>query len=117
MKVSNSKERLQEMMRVLDIRPVDISKLTGVTKSALSNYINGTREPRQDQISRIADPYGINPAWLMGYDVPMRTMELYYNEEILDLEIEFNQLSPANRSEALRYMKYLRTIQSDSRSQ
>ena len=71
MKISNSKERLKEMMSALELKPVDICKRCGIQKSSLSNYINGTREPRQDQISLICDPFEIDPAWLMGYDVPM----------------------------------------------
>lgn len=70
-KISNSRQRLQEMMQILSLKQSDIVSRTGINKSGLSNYIHGTREPRQDQISKIADPYGINPAWLMGYDVPM----------------------------------------------
>lgn len=70
-KKSNSCDRLKEMMNTMSLKQADIVARTGITKSALSNYLHGTREPRQDQISRIADPYGINPAWLMGYDVPM----------------------------------------------
>jgi len=71
MKVSNSRERLLEMMKILNLKPIDICRKCGVLKSSMSNYINGTREPRQDQISLICDPFGINPAWLMGYDVDM----------------------------------------------
>ncbi len=45
------------------------SKLTFSSyKSALSNYLNGDRVPRQDKIAMIADAFGIDPAWLMGYD-------------------------------------------------
>lgn len=71
MKISNSQTRLKEMMSILGISQTDIVKTTGVLKSSLSNWVNGNREPRQDQISAIVDPYNINPAWLMGYDVPM----------------------------------------------
>lgn len=76
-KISNSSERLKEMMSELSLKQSDVVARTGVTKSALSNYLHGTREPRQDQISKIADPYKINPSWLMGYDVPM-----YINKEV-----------------------------------
>lgn len=50
----------------------DICKATGIASSTLSQYCNGSREPRQKQIALICDAYGINPAWLMGYDVPMK---------------------------------------------
>ena len=72
MKTSNSKERIRELMQFYGINQTELCKRTGILKSALSNYLNGDREPRQDQISAIADPFNINPAWLMGYDVPMQ---------------------------------------------
>lgn len=71
MKKSNSRVRLHELMDYFKLNQTELCKCTGLQKSALSNYLNGDREPRQDQISLIADPFNINPAWLMGYDVPM----------------------------------------------
>lgn len=71
MKVSNSKERLKEMIQYFGITQQDVCKKSKINKSTLSMYINGVREPRQDQLSKLCDPYGINPTWLMGYDVPM----------------------------------------------
>ena len=70
-KKSNSKLRLRELMDYFKINQTELCNRTGLQKSALSNYLNGDRNPRQDQISLIADPFGINPAWLMGYDVSM----------------------------------------------
>lgn len=71
MKISNSKERIKELMEYFNINQTELCSRTGLQKSALSNYINGDREPRQDQISIIVDPFNVNPAWLMGYDVSM----------------------------------------------
>jgi len=71
MKVSTSKDRIRELMQYYGIKQTELCKRTGIQKSALSNYLNGNREPRQDQISLIVDPFAVNPAWLMGYDVPM----------------------------------------------
>lgn len=71
MKVSNSKERLFELMNVYNLNQTEFCKKTGIQKSALSNYLNGDRVPRQDQLSLIADAFNVDPAWLMGYDVPM----------------------------------------------
>lgn len=70
-KITNSRARIREMMDSLELKQSDIVKRTGINKSALSNYLSGVREPRQDKISAIADPFGVSPAWLMGYDVPM----------------------------------------------
>lgn len=71
-------------MEVLNLKQSDVVSATGITKSALSNYLHGTREPRQDQISKISDPYGVNPSWLMGYDVPMYLSN--ENDDLLKLD-------------------------------
>ena len=70
-KISNSQKRIIELMDYFKLNQTELCKKTGMQKSALSNYLKGFREPRQDQISLIADPFNINPAWLMGYDVGM----------------------------------------------
>lgn len=66
-----TKYRLMELMSTLDIKQSDIAEKTGIPKSAISQYISGKRLPRQDKIAMIADAYGIEPAWIMGYSVPM----------------------------------------------
>lgn len=71
MKVSNSQERLRELLRITNDKQADMVRKTGIEKSAISNYLNGKREPRQDKIIIIANAYNINPSWLMGLDVPM----------------------------------------------
>ena len=75
---SNSKERLNELMNYFGIKQTDLSKRTGLPKSAISMYVSGNRQPRQDKLTIIADAYGVDEAWLMGYDVPMFKTE---NEE------------------------------------
>lgn len=70
-KVSNSQKRIKELMDYYHINQTELCKRTGIQKSALSNYLNGDREPRQKQVSMIADHFNVNPTWLMGYDVPM----------------------------------------------
>lgn len=93
MKQSNSRDRLLEMMELLGLKQSDIVKKTGINKSALSQYINGSRIPRQDQLSIIADPYGINPTWLMGYDVPMYIEIPVLDEKMKTMMIKFPQLT------------------------
>jgi len=80
---SNSSMRLNELMNYFGIKQSDIAKRTGLPKSALSMYINGNRKPRQDKLTIIADAYGINEAWLMGYDVPMFREEETHDSEAI----------------------------------
>lgn len=71
MRISNSKERIKELLDSLHISQTEFCKKAGINKSALSNYLNGDRIPRQDQVSKIADAFNVSPSWLLGYDVPM----------------------------------------------
>ena len=85
MKVTNSQKRLLEMMEYFGIKQADIVKKTGIPKGTLSLYCSGQREPRQDKLSIIAEAYSIDPAWLMGHDVPIRQLTA---EEAAGLDAE-----------------------------
>lgn len=69
---STSSKRLNELIEHFGITQTDLSKKTGIPKSAISMYVSGQRKPKQDRISDIAEAYGVNEAWLMGYDVEMK---------------------------------------------
>lgn len=71
MRNSNAKERLRALLDFFNIKVNDLSAKTGVKPSALYNYLSGLREPKQLAISAICEAYNLNPAWLLGYDVPM----------------------------------------------
>ena len=118
MKISSSKERIKELMEYFGINQTELCGKTGLQKSALSNYLNGDREPRQDQISIIVDPFNVNPAWLMGYDVsmflnkestapssPVAPVQLRRDEtELLD---KYNMLNDIGRNKAYDYVSDL----------
>ena len=55
---------------------------TGVAKASISQYVNGRNVPSNITARKICEPFGINPAWLMGFDVPMREMDSdpYYTD-------------------------------------
>lgn len=71
MKTANTSDRLKELMANRDVKQVDITSATGITKGALSSYISGRYEPKQDNIYLLAKYFNVSEAWLMGYDVPM----------------------------------------------
>lgn len=75
MRISNSNERIRSLIKDLGISQTEFCERTNIRKSALSNYLNGDRQPRQDQLDKIAESFHVSPAWLMGYDVPMTFVE------------------------------------------
>lgn len=98
MEKTTSKDRLNELMRILDLTQADICQKAGIPKSAMSMYVNGKRTPRQDAIAKICDAYNLDPAWLMGYDVPMeRKANASEAERDFQLVYKVSLLSPHDR--------------------
>ena len=73
MQIASSNSRLKELLKIFGDTQADMVRKTGIEKSAISNYINGRREARQDKLILIANAYNVNPGWLMGLDVPMKS--------------------------------------------
>ena len=68
----SSAKRLQELMDYLGVSATEFGKMTGIPKSSVSMYLSGQRQMRADRIGDISEKFGIDPAWLMDKDVPMR---------------------------------------------
>lgn len=49
MKVSGSKNRLQELLEAFNITQAYVARRTGLPKSTVSLYFSGNRIPRQDK--------------------------------------------------------------------
>ena len=46
-----------------------LSQISGVGKAAISHYVNGRYCPHNDNAVALAKVLGVNPTWLMGFDV------------------------------------------------
>lgn len=63
--------RLNDAMRIRNMKATELSEKTGIAKSSLSEYINGKYEAKQDGVYLLAKALEVSEAWLMGADVPM----------------------------------------------
>ena len=70
-RVATCAERIQKALTIKGMRQSDLCRLTKIPKSALSQYISGAFEPKQDRIYLMAQALNVSEAWLMGLDVPM----------------------------------------------
>ncbi len=61
-------DRLKEAMRKKGIRQMDLSRLTGIPKSAISQYVSGKFTPRADRLELMAETLGVSTAQLLGFD-------------------------------------------------
>lgn len=63
--------RFERALAYADKKPADVARSTGISEATLSQYRSGYSKPKRDRLVMIADLLGVNPAWLMGLDVPM----------------------------------------------
>ena len=71
MKQSDFASRLSQALEARGMKAADLSKKTKVAEGTISCYINGRYEAKQNRVQVFAEALDVNPAWLMGYDVPM----------------------------------------------
>lgn len=92
---------------------MEFSRRTGVGKSSISQYVNGTNAPGNITASKIGNAFGLDPMWVMGFDVPMNKAEKKLQELAEDkhdtamLLKYFGMLNDKGRELALVYVKSL----------
>lgn len=59
-------ERLRLAMEMKNLRAVDLHNLTGIGKPAISEYLAGNYEPKQQNIFKLATAMRVSPGYLMG---------------------------------------------------
>ena len=64
-------KRLEEALRIKNMKSVELHEKTGISESLLSKYLSGGAVARQKKLTLLADALDVNEVWLMGYDVPM----------------------------------------------
>lgn len=65
--------RLKKALSIRNMTQAELCQKTKIPKSALSEYIKGLYEPKQDRLLILSDALNVDPVWLMGFDVPMET--------------------------------------------
>ena len=101
-------QRFKELLAIKEIKQKDVVDKTGLTRSTVSMYATGSREPRQDKVTIIAEAYNVNPDWLMGFDVPMNKRNSKEDaEQHFKIICEYEKLSEENKSKLIEYAKFL----------
>ncbi|QQB74185.1 helix-turn-helix domain-containing protein [Fusobacterium canifelinum] len=69
--ISDFAERLRMALDFRNMKATELSELTGINKSTISQYLSKEYEPKRDRIELFAKVLNVNEVWLTGYDVPM----------------------------------------------
>ena len=71
--------------------------LTGMNKASVSQYVNKKNAPSNKTAYRIAQVFNVNPAWINGFDVPVKSFsrqeepELVFESEIMKIAYEISR--------------------------
>jgi transcriptional regulator with XRE-family HTH domain len=63
--------RLKKALSIRNMTQAELCQKTKIPKSALSEYIKGLYEPKQDRLIILSEALDVDPVWLMGFDIPM----------------------------------------------
>ncbi len=99
--------RLKEAMTARNFKQSDISALTGLDKSLISNYMSGRYMPKSNNLYLLAMALDVSEAWLMGYDVnPNRNAENDdLNLKLNEFNCLFNQLTGSQQELIIAQIK------------
>ena len=110
--------RIKLGLKIRGLKQTDLCQITKIPKSAISQYISGAFEPKQDRIYLISKALNVSEAWLMGYDVPMERETISLDEpklsegEKLWMEL-YNRLSDETREVFINMMESFDKIPAD----
>jgi len=99
-------QRLQIAMDINGVSAAELSRMTGISKGSISQYLRGEYLAKQDKIYAISQALNVSPNWLMAFDEPDARL---LSEEV---RILFNSLSTDRQKEALAYLRFLTQLES-----
>lgn len=106
-------KRLNSAMIENNMKQIDLCKKTGISKSAMSQYLSNSFVPKNDKIYLLSQALGVNPAWLMGYDVERYLLKLenaprepLKNNDENELLTYYRQCSIEDKEELLMIAKH-----------
>lgn len=68
--------RLRKALKLRNMKQIDISKATGISESAISQYLSGYARPKDDRIHALALALDVSEGWLLGFDANMDRVDI-----------------------------------------
>lgn len=69
--IESFRTRLEKALSESGLKPIELAERTGISQSTISQYRSGYSKPKDKRLVKIAEVLNVDPAWLMGLDVPM----------------------------------------------
>lgn len=91
-------KRLQTALANANMKPQELSDKSNVSKSSISQYINGSHAPSNISSGKMSKVLGVNPLWLMGFNVEMTdTISAKTAEVDAELTYKFSLLNARDK--------------------
>lgn len=68
-------KRLKQSMDEKKMKATELSQVSGIGKSDISNYLKGKYRPKQEKLFLLAIALDVDPVWLGAIDLQMQTNE------------------------------------------
>lgn len=77
--------RIKKALSIRNMSQAELCRKTKIATSAMSEYVKGLYDPKQDKIYIMAQALNVDPVWLMGFDVPMEEEYKKFSPDELQL--------------------------------
>lgn len=78
-------KRLKELMEENNETTYSVAEVVHLTAATISRYLKGEMAPKITTVEVLARHFNVNPAWLLGYDVP-RELENINKSNSVEIE-------------------------------
>lgn len=107
-RIDTTANRLRIAMEQAGKRQADLVREAGIDKGAMSNYLKGKYEPKQDVINRLAKVLGVSEMWLWGYDCKKeRVQEEIKKEPVKMAQLHFEMIEDIDLPDLFKDFKLL----------
>lgn len=103
---SKSARRLQSIINSYGIKPIDLSRATGINRATISRYLSGEYTPSDENARKLAETLKVSASWLQGRDDI---------ENLHQLTTNYNSLNEIGKDRILEYSEILKESDKFSR--
>ncbi|MFA9375560.1 MAG: helix-turn-helix domain-containing protein [Lachnotalea sp.] len=105
--------RLKKALELRDMKPIELAEKSGLSKASISQYLNGVYEAKSKALYKLSTALNVNPAWLMGHDVPMEVNNSKFDNDYAvkmgdtEIIIEKQTFTQKNMNDIAQHMSSL----------
>lgn len=98
MKCEVTAKRLRKALDECGMKPQELADKTGISKSSISQYLNGSHAPSNISSGKIGKVLRVEPLWLMGFDVEQhKTFDIEQGSKDFELIDKFSMLDERDK--------------------